>query len=80
SGILSTGRGKESQGAARVGSLENAAFGGNQATGRKAAKGGTSQARKELLHKANPIRKYSAVEVKSSEVPLPVPVSPKFST
>lgn len=36
--------------------------------------------RKELVHKANPIRKYSAVEVKSSELPLTVPVSPKFST
>ncbi|KAL1769931.1 targeting protein for Xklp2 isoform X1 [Sigmodon hispidus] len=36
--------------------------------------------RNELVHKANPIRKYSAVEVKSSEVPLTVPVSPKFST
>ncbi|XP_028630795.1 targeting protein for Xklp2 isoform X2 [Grammomys surdaster] len=36
--------------------------------------------RKELVHKANPIRKYSTVEVKSSELPLTVPVSPKFST
>ncbi|XP_055473955.1 targeting protein for Xklp2 isoform X1 [Psammomys obesus] len=36
--------------------------------------------RRELVHKANPIRKYSAVEVKSSELPLTVPVSPKFST
>lgn len=36
--------------------------------------------RKELVHKANPIRKYSAVEVKSSDLPLTVPVSPKFST
>lgn len=36
--------------------------------------------RKELVHKANPIRKYAAVEVKSSELPLTVPVSPKFST
>ncbi|XP_029417632.1 targeting protein for Xklp2 isoform X2 [Nannospalax galili] len=36
--------------------------------------------RKELVHKANPIRKYSAVEVKSSDQPLTVPVSPKFST
>ncbi|XP_057636884.1 targeting protein for Xklp2 isoform X1 [Chionomys nivalis] len=36
--------------------------------------------RRELVHKANPIRKYTAVEVKSSELPLTVPVSPKFST
>lgn len=36
--------------------------------------------RKELVHKANPIRKYQAVEIKSSDQPLTVPVSPKFST
>ncbi|XP_050999435.1 targeting protein for Xklp2 isoform X1 [Acomys russatus] len=36
--------------------------------------------RRELVHKANPIRKYPPVEVKSSELPLTVPVSPKFST
>ncbi|XP_045050789.1 targeting protein for Xklp2 isoform X2 [Desmodus rotundus] len=36
--------------------------------------------RKELVHKANPIRKYQGVEIKSSEQPLTVPVSPKFST
>ncbi|KAM5177353.1 targeting protein for Xklp2 isoform 3-T6 [Callospermophilus lateralis] len=36
--------------------------------------------RKELVHKANPIRKYQAVEVRSSDQPLTVPVSPKFST
>ncbi|XP_053527278.1 targeting protein for Xklp2 isoform X3 [Artibeus jamaicensis] len=36
--------------------------------------------RKELVHKANPIRKYPSVEIKSSERPLTVPVSPKFST
>lgn len=35
--------------------------------------------RKELVHKANPIRKYQGVEVKSSDQPLTVPVSPKFS-
>lgn len=35
--------------------------------------------RKELVHKANPIRKYQAVEVRSSDQPLTVPVSPKFS-
>ncbi|KAM8775985.1 targeting protein for Xklp2 isoform 1-T3 [Rhynchonycteris naso] len=36
--------------------------------------------RKELVHKANPIRKYPGVEIKSSDQPLTVPVSPKFST
>ncbi|XP_075867125.1 targeting protein for Xklp2 isoform X1 [Microcebus murinus] len=36
--------------------------------------------RKELVHKANPVRKYQGVEVKSSDQPLTVPVSPKFST
>ncbi|XP_060470751.1 targeting protein for Xklp2 isoform X1 [Panthera onca] len=39
-----------------------------------------SRLRKELVHKANPIRKYQGVEVKSSDQPLTVPVSPKFST
>ncbi|XP_006881483.1 PREDICTED: targeting protein for Xklp2 [Elephantulus edwardii] len=39
-----------------------------------------AQFRKELVHKANPIRKYQPVEVKSSDQPLTVPVSPKFST
>ncbi|KAM9589770.1 targeting protein for Xklp2 isoform 1-T5 [Trichechus inunguis] len=39
-----------------------------------------AQLRKELVHKANPVRKYQAVEVKSSDQPLTVPVSPKFST
>ncbi|XP_042639550.1 targeting protein for Xklp2 [Orycteropus afer afer] len=39
-----------------------------------------AQLRKELVHKANPIRKYHTVEVKSSDQPLTVPVSPKFST
>ncbi|KAM6164024.1 targeting protein for Xklp2 [Rhynchocyon petersi] len=39
-----------------------------------------AQLRKELVHKANPIRKYQPVEVKSSDQPLTVPVSPKFST
>ncbi|XP_058535350.1 targeting protein for Xklp2 isoform X1 [Ochotona princeps] len=38
------------------------------------------QLRKELVHKANPIRKYQSVEIKSSDQPLTVPVSPKFST
>lgn len=32
------------------------------------------------VHKANPIRKYQSVEIKSSDQPLTVPVSPKFST
>ncbi|XP_061066313.1 targeting protein for Xklp2 isoform X3 [Eubalaena glacialis] len=36
--------------------------------------------RKELVHKANPVRRYQGVEVKSSDQPLTVPVSPKFST
>lgn len=36
--------------------------------------------RKALVHKANPIRKYQSVEIKSSDQPLTVPVSPKFST
>ncbi|XP_068930008.1 targeting protein for Xklp2 isoform X3 [Petaurus breviceps papuanus] len=36
--------------------------------------------RQELVHKANPIRRYQGVEVKPSEQPLTIPVSPKFST
>eukprot|EP00069_Balaena_mysticetus_P021389 bmy_00516T0 len=32
------------------------------------------------VHKANPVRRYQGVEVKSSDQPLTVPVSPKFST
>ncbi|XP_072487734.1 targeting protein for Xklp2 isoform X2 [Notamacropus eugenii] len=36
--------------------------------------------RQELVHKANPIRRYQGVEVKPSEQPLTLPVSPKFST
>ncbi|KAJ6655887.1 hypothetical protein lerEdw1_004657 [Lerista edwardsae] len=35
--------------------------------------------REELVHKANPIRKYQAVEVKASDQPLTVPQSPNFS-
>lgn len=35
--------------------------------------------REEAVHKANPIRKYKAFEVKPSDHPLTVPVSPKFS-
>ncbi|XP_055963869.1 targeting protein for Xklp2-like [Sorex fumeus] len=36
--------------------------------------------RRAMVHKANPIRKYQGVEIKSSDQPLTVPVSPKFST
>ncbi|XP_074148891.1 targeting protein for Xklp2 isoform X1 [Sminthopsis crassicaudata] len=36
--------------------------------------------RQELVHKANPIRKYQSVQVKPSDQPLTLPVSPKFST
>ncbi|NXI56980.1 TPX2B protein, partial [Chloroceryle aenea] len=35
--------------------------------------------RQELVHKANPIRKYRSVEVKPSDQPLTVPKSPNFS-
>uniref|UniRef100_A0A6J0US33 Targeting protein for Xklp2 isoform X1 n=1 Tax=Pogona vitticeps TaxID=103695 RepID=A0A6J0US33_9SAUR len=35
--------------------------------------------REELVHKANPIRKYQSVEVKASDQPLTVPRSPNFS-
>ncbi|XP_062361332.1 targeting protein for Xklp2 isoform X3 [Cinclus cinclus] len=35
--------------------------------------------RQEMVHKANPIRKYRSVEVKSSDQPLTTPKSPKFS-
>ncbi|NXD41064.1 TPX2B protein, partial [Copsychus sechellarum] len=35
--------------------------------------------RQEMVHKANPIRRYRSVEVKSSDRPLTTPVSPKFS-
>nr|XP_060627840.1 targeting protein for Xklp2 isoform X2 [Anolis sagrei ordinatus] len=35
--------------------------------------------REEMVHKANPIRKYQTVEVKGSDQPLTVPKSPKFS-
>lgn len=36
--------------------------------------------RKTLVHKANPIRKYQSVEIKPSDKPLTVPISPSFST
>ncbi|NXI70349.1 TPX2 protein, partial [Anseranas semipalmata] len=35
--------------------------------------------RQELVHKANPIRRYRGVEVKSSDQPLTMPKSPNFS-
>ncbi|NXW62236.1 TPX2 protein, partial [Eurystomus gularis] len=35
--------------------------------------------RQELVHKANPIRKYRSVEVKPSDQPVTVPKSPNFS-
>ncbi|XP_077192163.1 targeting protein for Xklp2 isoform X2 [Paroedura picta] len=35
--------------------------------------------RGELVHKANPIRRYQSVEVKPSDLPLTVPKSPNFS-
>ncbi|NWI37248.1 TPX2B protein, partial [Picathartes gymnocephalus] len=35
--------------------------------------------RQEMVHKANPIRKYRSVEVKPSDQPLTVPKSPSFS-
>ncbi|KFQ98790.1 Targeting protein for Xklp2, partial [Opisthocomus hoazin] len=35
--------------------------------------------RQEMVHKANPIRKYRSVEVKHSDQPLTVPKSPNFS-
>ncbi|NWI49121.1 TPX2 protein, partial [Calyptomena viridis] len=35
--------------------------------------------RQEMVHKANPIRKYRNVEVKSSDQPLTIPKSPNFS-
>ncbi|XP_065705838.1 targeting protein for Xklp2 isoform X1 [Patagioenas fasciata] len=38
-----------------------------------------SKLRQELVHKANPIRKYRSVEVKHSDKPLTRPKSPNFS-
>ncbi|XP_069727620.1 targeting protein for Xklp2 isoform X2 [Phaenicophaeus curvirostris] len=35
--------------------------------------------RQEMVHKANPIRKYRSVEVKASDQPLTTPKSPNFS-
>ncbi|NWI89659.1 TPX2 protein, partial [Pitta sordida] len=35
--------------------------------------------RQEMVHKANPVRKYRSVEVKPSDQPLTLPKSPKFS-
>nr|XP_033818418.1 targeting protein for Xklp2 isoform X2 [Geotrypetes seraphini] len=39
----------------------------------------TARLRHELVHKAQPVRKYKGVEVKGSEVPLTIPKSPNFS-
>ncbi|XP_069507086.1 targeting protein for Xklp2-A-like isoform X2 [Ambystoma mexicanum] len=38
-----------------------------------------AQRRHDLVHKAQPVRKYKPVEVKASVVPLTVPKSPNFS-
>lgn len=38
-----------------------------------------SRLRQELVHKANPVRKYRSLEVKPSDQPLTVPKSPNFS-
>ncbi|KAM6457498.1 targeting protein for Xklp2 isoform 1-T1 [Liasis olivaceus] len=43
------------------------------------AKDEMAKLREELVHKANPIRKYQNVEVKPSDQPLTVPRSPNFS-
>ncbi|XP_058034462.1 targeting protein for Xklp2 isoform X2 [Ahaetulla prasina] len=43
------------------------------------AKEEMAKLREDLVHKANPIRKYSSVEVKPSDHPLTVPRSPNFS-
>uniref|UniRef100_A0A8C8S7S2 TPX2 microtubule nucleation factor n=1 Tax=Pelusios castaneus TaxID=367368 RepID=A0A8C8S7S2_9SAUR len=38
-----------------------------------------SRLRQELVHRANPVRKYRSLEVKPSEQPLTMPKSPNFS-
>lgn len=38
-----------------------------------------SRLRQEVVHKAQPVRKFKPVEVKTSDLPLTVPKSPKFS-
>ncbi|XP_026546694.1 targeting protein for Xklp2-like [Notechis scutatus] len=43
------------------------------------AKEERAKLREELVHKANPIRKYANVEIKPSDHPLTVPQSPNFS-
>ncbi|KAM3840624.1 LOW QUALITY PROTEIN: targeting protein for Xklp2 [Vipera latastei] len=43
------------------------------------AKEEMAKLREELVHKANPIRKYANVEIKPSEHPLTVPQTPNFS-
>jgi len=39
----------------------------------------TARLRKELVHKAQPVRHYRPVEVKKSEMPLTLPQTPNFS-
>ncbi|XP_030068562.1 targeting protein for Xklp2 isoform X2 [Microcaecilia unicolor] len=39
----------------------------------------TARFRHELVHKAQPVRKYKSVEVKGSKLPLTIPKSPNFS-
>lgn len=36
--------------------------------------------RKQMVHKANPVRNYSELEVQRSDKPLTVPHTPKFET
>ncbi|XP_070587054.1 targeting protein for Xklp2-like isoform X2 [Erythrolamprus reginae] len=43
------------------------------------AKEEMAKLREEMVHKANPIRQYSNVEIKASDHPLTVPRSPNFS-
>uniref|UniRef100_A0A8C6V738 TPX2 microtubule nucleation factor n=1 Tax=Naja naja TaxID=35670 RepID=A0A8C6V738_NAJNA len=43
------------------------------------AKEERAKLREELVHKANPVRKYTNVEIKPSDHPLTVPQSPNFS-
>ncbi|XP_070796375.1 targeting protein for Xklp2 isoform X1 [Pituophis catenifer annectens] len=43
------------------------------------AKEEMAKLREDLVHKANPIRKYANVEIKASDHPLTVPRSPNFS-
>ncbi|XP_026580943.1 targeting protein for Xklp2-like, partial [Pseudonaja textilis] len=43
------------------------------------AKEERAKLQEELVHKANPIRKYANVEIKPSDQPMTVPQSPNFS-